>query len=85
MRKPNHLARPPAINKGPAREKRARTLKGREAVAEERFRELVAWYTLQGVDEATARVWTGDNGRPESRGADALRDNTHTTSAPSRW
>ena len=44
-----------AINKGPARENRPRKLKGREAIAEERFRELVAWYTLQGMDEATAR------------------------------
>ena len=44
-----------AISEGPAPEKRPRTLKGREAVAEERFRELVAWYALQGMDEATAR------------------------------
>jgi len=65
VRKPNHLARPPAINKGPAREKRARTLKGREAVAEERFRELVAWYTLQGVDEATARERARDQMRDD--------------------
>ena len=33
----------------------AATLIGREARREERFRELVAWYTLQGVDEATAK------------------------------
>ena len=33
----------------------ATTLIGREARREERFRELVAWYTLQGVDEATAK------------------------------
>jgi hypothetical protein len=31
------------------------TLTGREARSQERFRELVAWYMLQGVDEATAR------------------------------
>jgi len=31
------------------------TLTGRQARVEERFRELVAWYILQGVDEATAR------------------------------
>jgi hypothetical protein len=31
------------------------SLKGREARAEERFRELAAWYMLQGMDEATAR------------------------------
>jgi hypothetical protein len=31
------------------------TLTGRQARVEERFRELVAWYMLQGVDEATAR------------------------------
>lgn len=31
------------------------TLIGREARAEERFRELVAWFMLQGVDEPTAR------------------------------
>ena len=35
--------------------KAPRTLVGREARMEERFRELVAWYMLQGVDEATAR------------------------------
>ena len=35
--------------------KRPTTLVGREARMEERFRELVAWYMLQGVDEATAR------------------------------
>ena len=33
----------------------AATLTGREARREERFRELVAWYMLQGVDEATAK------------------------------
>jgi hypothetical protein len=31
------------------------TLIGREARAEERFRELVAWFMLQGVDEPRAR------------------------------
>jgi hypothetical protein len=36
-------------------EKRPRKLKGREDRADERFRELTAWYTLQGIDEATAR------------------------------
>jgi len=30
-------------------------LTGREAKKEERFRELAAWYILQGLDEATAR------------------------------
>ena len=30
-------------------------LTGREARSQERFRELVAWYMLQGLDEATAR------------------------------
>jgi hypothetical protein len=33
----------------------SRTLTGREARSQERFRELVAWYMLQGADEATAR------------------------------
>jgi hypothetical protein len=33
----------------------SRTLAGREARSQERFRELVAWYMLQGVDEASAR------------------------------
>ena len=33
----------------------AAKLTGREARRDERFRELVAWYTLQGVDEATAK------------------------------
>lgn len=32
-----------------------RTLIGPEAHRDERFRELVAWHMLQGVDEATAR------------------------------
>ena len=54
-----------AINKGPARENRPRKLKGREAIAEERFRELVAWYTLQGVDEATARERARDQMRDD--------------------
>jgi hypothetical protein len=31
------------------------TLIGPEARRDERFRELVAWYMLQGLDEATAR------------------------------
>jgi hypothetical protein len=35
-------------------------LKGREARAEERFRELAAWYVLQGMDEATARQLAQD-------------------------
>jgi hypothetical protein len=29
--------------------------KGQEDRADERFRELTAWYTFQGIDEATAR------------------------------
>jgi hypothetical protein len=33
----------------------AATLIGREARREERFRELVAWYMLKGVDETTAK------------------------------
>ena len=36
-------------------EKRPRKLKGQEERADERFRELTAWYALQGIDEATAR------------------------------
>jgi hypothetical protein len=32
-----------------------RSLTGRDARKEERFRELVAWHMLQNVDEATAR------------------------------
>lgn len=36
------------------------SLKGREARAEERFRELAAWYMLQGMDEATARQLAQD-------------------------
>jgi hypothetical protein len=35
--------------------KASRTLIGPEAHRNERFRELVAWYMLQGLDEATAR------------------------------
>jgi hypothetical protein len=33
----------------------SRTLTGREARSQERLGELVAWYMLQGADEATAR------------------------------
>jgi hypothetical protein len=43
-----------ASSKG-ASAKAPTTLIGREARAEERFRELVAWYILQGVDKASAR------------------------------
>ena len=39
--------------KGPSNT--AATLIGREARRDERFRELVAWYMLQGVDEAAAK------------------------------
>jgi hypothetical protein len=39
-------------------EKRPRKLKGQEGRADERFRELTAWYTLQGIDEETARRLT---------------------------
>jgi hypothetical protein len=35
--------------------KAPRTLIGREARTDERFRELAAWYILQGLDEAAAR------------------------------
>jgi hypothetical protein len=40
-------------------EKRPRKLKREVDRAEERFRELAAWYMLQGMDEATAhrRAW----------------------------
>jgi hypothetical protein len=48
-----------AAEKGATKERRSdtpsRTLAGREARNQERFRELVAWYMLQGVDEASAR------------------------------
>ena len=43
------------------------SLKGREARAEERFRELVAWYMLQGMDEATARQLAQDEMDNETR------------------
>jgi hypothetical protein len=39
---------------------RPETLIGPEARRDERFRELVAWYTLQGLDEATARSHAQD-------------------------
>jgi hypothetical protein len=42
-------------------------LKGREARTEERFRELAAWYILQGMDEATARQLAQDEMDNESR------------------
>ena len=54
-----------AINKAPAPEKHPRKLKGRVAVAKERFRELVAWYMLQGMDEATARERARDQMRDD--------------------
>jgi hypothetical protein len=44
-----------ATKKAKRPSKTAATLIGREARREERFRELVAWYMLQGVDEATAK------------------------------
>jgi hypothetical protein len=43
------------------------SLKGREARAEERFRELAAWYMLQGMDEATARQLAQDEMDNETR------------------
>jgi hypothetical protein len=39
----------------PSSDARPGRLTRREAKTEERFRELAAWYMLQGVDEATAR------------------------------
>jgi hypothetical protein len=47
-----------AAEKAPTKRASAKaptTLIGREARTEERFRELVAWYRLQGLDEATAQ------------------------------
>ncbi len=35
---------------------RPRSLTGRDARKEERFRELVAWHMLEGMDEAAARL-----------------------------
>ena len=43
------------------------SLKGREARAEERFRELAAWYVLQGMDESTARQLAQDEMDNETR------------------
>jgi len=40
---------------------------GRDARREEHFRELVAWYRLQGVDEATARRRAQDERDDDSR------------------
>jgi hypothetical protein len=37
-----------------------RSLKGRDARREERFRELVAWHMLEGMDEAAARLRAGE-------------------------
>jgi hypothetical protein len=39
----------------PPSDARPRSLTGRDARKEERFRELVAWHMLQNMDEATAR------------------------------
>jgi hypothetical protein len=44
-----------AAMKNAKRPSNAATLTGREARREERFRDLVAWYILQGVDEASAK------------------------------
>ena len=51
-------------------EKRPRKLKGREGWADERFRELTAWYTLQGIDEATARRRAREQMRDDDTGDD---------------
>jgi hypothetical protein len=56
-----------AATKKAKRPSNAATLTGREARREERFRELVAWYTLQGVDEATAK----------RRAQDEMHDDPH--------
>jgi len=55
-----------AINKNVSPEKHPRKLKGTEARAEERFRELTAWYMLHGMDEAAVR----------QRARDQIRDDT---------
>ena len=44
-----------AETKGVAAHAPTRALTGHNARMDERLRELVAWYMLQGVDEATAR------------------------------
>jgi hypothetical protein len=44
-----------------------KTLTGREARSQEHFRELVAWYMLQGADEATARRRAQDEMDDDSR------------------
>ena len=43
------------------------SLKGRKARAQERFRELAAWYVLQGMDEATARQLAQDEIENDTR------------------
>jgi hypothetical protein len=47
------VAKKESTKSGPPRA--PRTLIGPEAHRDERFRELVAWYMLQGLDETTAR------------------------------
>jgi hypothetical protein len=51
-------------------EKRPRKLKGQEDRADERFRELTAWYTLQGVDDDTARRRAREQMRDDDTGGD---------------
>ena len=56
--------------KGIARRSDAPTeaaLTGRKARAEEHFRELAAWYILQGMDEATARQRAQDEMDDDTR------------------
>ena len=43
------------------------TLMGREARTKERFRELVAWYMLRGMDEGTAPRHAQDEMDDDSR------------------
>ena len=51
-------------------EKRPRKLKGPEDREDERFRELAAWYILQGLDEATARRRARKRMRDDDTGDD---------------
>jgi hypothetical protein len=55
------------LNKHAKKNSASGALTEREARAEEHFRELAAWYMLQGIDEATARRRAQDEIRDNSR------------------
>jgi hypothetical protein len=63
---------------------RTKALAGRDARRQERFRELVAWYMLQGVDETTARRRAQDEIDDDPR-KDSLSRSASSIFHSSRW